>query len=153
MRMNTVENNSHATFKRTVMLLSLSTVLLLGGACRFVETVYHRTGTSLHGQSGAPFPASGECVTDAGKHKISIAGARGTTAVEDVLYEENNDYKQIAVYTFRKQNGERTEVKIEKSNLTVNGKSYGTLKDNDAVTIDGEKVLINSKEAPQIASK
>lgn len=42
---------------------------------------------------------------------------------------------------------------IKRGELIVNGKSYGMLGKNDAVTVDHGKVLINEREAAEIASK
>lgn len=42
---------------------------------------------------------------------------------------------------------------IKRGELIVNGKSYGMLGKNDAVTVDHGKVLINSKEVEQTASR
>ncbi len=42
---------------------------------------------------------------------------------------------------------------IKRGELIVNGKSYGMLGKHDAVTVDHGKVLINEKEAAEIASK
>ncbi len=42
---------------------------------------------------------------------------------------------------------------IKRGELIVNEKSYGLLKQHDAVTVDHGKVLINSKEVEQTASK
>lgn len=42
---------------------------------------------------------------------------------------------------------------IKRGELIVNGKSYGMLDKHDAVTVDHGKVLINSKEVEQTASR
>ncbi len=42
---------------------------------------------------------------------------------------------------------------IKRGELIVNNKSYGLLNQHDAVTVDHGKVLINEKEAAEIASK
>lgn len=42
---------------------------------------------------------------------------------------------------------------IKRGELIVNNKSYGLLNRHDAVTVDHGKVLINEKEATEIASK
>ena len=46
------------------------------------------------------------------------------------------------------------EVVINKNQeLAVNGRSYGKLKHGDSVTVDSDKVFINSNEAQEIASR
>ena len=45
------------------------------------------------------------------------------------------------------------DVLIKYEELIVNGKSYGMLNKGDTITVHHDKVLINSKEAQEIASK
>ncbi len=166
----TRNSNSPATDSQTfphVSRLALTLCLILIfvvslGGCRLAEQVVHDTGRSLHGSSGYVFTAKGECTTERGNHRIVVNGARGQQATEEMLYEENLDTREFAgvtmpaehtaIYTLKRTSGERTEVKIESEQLTVNGKTYGTLKHGDAVTIDGDKFFINTQEAPQLAS-
>ncbi len=42
---------------------------------------------------------------------------------------------------------------IKRGELIINNKSYGLLNKHDAVTVDHGKVLVNEKEAAEIASK
>lgn len=155
------QTKSHVSRLALTLCLTLISVVGLGG-CRLAEQVFHDTGRSLHGTSGYVFTAKGECTTERGNHRIVVNGAHGQQATEEMLYEENIDTRNfavvtipgghIAVYTLMRTSGERTKVKIEREQLTVNGKTYGTLKHGDAVTIDGDKVFINTQEAPQLAS-
>jgi hypothetical protein len=45
------------------------------------------------------------------------------------------------------------DVLIRNDELIVNGRSYGLLKQTDAVTVDHGKVLINEKAAPPVARR
>jgi hypothetical protein len=45
------------------------------------------------------------------------------------------------------------DILLKYEELIVNGKSYGMLSKGDRVTLDHHKVLINDKEAREIASK
>jgi len=159
----TTESQTKSHVSRLVFTLCLTGIFVLGnGGCRLAERVVHDTGRSLHGTSGYVFTARGECTTERGNHRIIVNGAHGQQATEEMLFEENLDTREFAgvtmpaehtaIYTLKKTSGERTEVKIEREQLTVNGKTYGTLKLGDAVTIDGDKVFINTQEAPQLAS-
>jgi hypothetical protein len=48
---------------------------------------------------------------------------------------------------------DRIKVQIKNEQLTVNGKSYGTLSRGDSVAVKNDKVFINSKEAGAVALK
>ena len=130
--------------------LCLCSVLLCGG-CQQVERAAHEGVRLVHEKliTVVPVTASGEVVTERGAHKITIAGVRGSRAHGETLYE----VEQMALYKLHKTSGERIEVKIENSELAVNGKKYGVLRKGDSITVDGDKVLINERVALEIASR
>ena len=49
--------------------------------------------------------------------------------------------------------GETVKVEIRNEELTVNGKSYGTLNSQDSIEVKSGKVFINKKEAVEVAKK
>ncbi len=61
--------------------------------------------------------------------------------------------KSAEVVTYKYAPCRDAVIFIKRGELIANGKSYGMLGKNDAVTVDHGKVLINEREAAEIASK
>jgi ABC-type uncharacterized transport system auxiliary subunit len=47
----------------------------------------------------------------------------------------------------------RTQVTIKNEELLVNGKSYGMLREGDAVRVEGEEVFVNGSRVQEVASQ
>jgi len=88
-------------------------------------------------------------VTEQGAHKIKVLSRDGGFTYRNGLEE----HQGIAIVRHQPVFGKHTEVVIKNGGLTVNGKSYGELKEKDSVTVDGDKVLINEQERLEIASR
>lgn len=88
-------------------------------------------------------------VTEKGAHKITIIERDGGFTHRDGL-EEIGD---IAIVRRKSLFVTDAEVMIKNSELIVNGKSYGMLKERDSVTLKNGKVLINDSEAQELARR
>lgn len=88
-------------------------------------------------------------VTEKGAHKVTIIERDGGFTFRDGL-EEVGD---VAIIRRESLFGDDAEVIIKNSELIVNGKSYGTLKERDSVTLKENKVLINDSEVQELARK
>lgn len=88
-------------------------------------------------------------VTEKGAHRVTIIERDGGFTFRDGL-EEVGD---VAIIRRKSLFGDDAEVIIKNSELTVNGKNYGTLKERDSVTLKENKVLINDSEVQELARR
>ncbi|MGI8654961.1 MAG: hypothetical protein ACR2LC_07065 [Pyrinomonadaceae bacterium] len=87
--------------------------------------------------------------TEVGAHKITVNYPHGLEVRQRL--EEHDDIASLrreSIFGLY-----RKEIVIKNEELWANGRSYGKLKQGDSVTVDGDRVFINSNEAQEIASR
>ena len=92
-----------------------------------------------------------QAVTAEGKHKITVVPSPGLIVTRKGLEEHDG----VAIYRHHYLLGHKIELVIKNHELSVNGVRYGTLNEGDSVKFicESGKVLINEKEAQEIASR
>ena len=84
-----------------------------------------------------------------GSHQVTIIRPCGlftenTTRIENLP--GRTKYEYVCGET-------KVTIGLKDNELTVNGQSYGAIKEGDSITFDHGKVLVGSQETPQVASK
>ena len=86
--------------------------------------------------TGCDFEVKGETRVTIGGHEVVIKTEGSTTSNTNINL-GNNSSSSVKVGNI--------EVKIENKKLSVNGKNYGELQQNDSILIEGQTVKINNK--------
>lgn len=110
-------------------LHSLSVLLLLI-PCTACITIHH-------------IPSTGQL----GTHSVSVRPQCISTSTSSHGRTEQDGTSRITHYEFTCGD---TAILIRDNTLTVNGKSYGTLNEGDAIAIDYGKVRVNSKVRAEV---
>ena len=120
-----------------VLLLCLWVVLLQGCNASMKNSIVGRS--------------QNHATTVEGKHKITVIPSPGLIVTRAGLEERDG----VAIYRHHFLLGHKIDLVIKKHELSVNGRRYGSLNEGDSVTYvcDSGKVLINEKEAQEIARR
>ena len=85
----------------------------------------------------------GEVEANVGAHKVQVTDCYRTSVPSPQQLQNSTDGKHVYQFTPCKD----ADVLIRGDELIVNGRTYGVIKETDAITVDHGKVLINEHEA------
>jgi hypothetical protein len=85
----------------------------------------------------------GRVEAQVGAYTVAVTDCYRTVVPATQKLEDTPDGKSVYHFTPCRD----ADIRIQGSELIVNGKSYGNLKDGDTVVIDHGKVLVNENEA------
>ena len=115
------------TLKSHLHSLIVILLLVVGTACIKIQHI----------------PSTGQL----GTHSVSVRPQCTTTSTRSHRHTEPDGTSRITHYEFKCGD---YAILIRDNTLTVNGKSYGTLNEGDAIAIDFGKVRVNSEVRAEV---
>jgi len=118
-------------FRKSILILPALVLLLLAQGCSYQEAL------------------RGRHENDVGSHHVVVIKPCGLFS-ENTTKIENVPGHTMYEYTCGET---RVAMMLKDGELTVNDKNYGAINEGDSITFDHGKVLINSRETQEVASK